>query len=112
MTLSMCGQERNDVSIHTYRPKVVERSIQAVQLTEDTADEVARWCGGHKITEIDPLDSTKTYVAMNVPTLRGTIRMSELDYLIKGPDGGFQTMSADEFQETYERPTRDPRRRI
>lgn len=83
-----------------YRKKAVE--VEAIQLGKDNAEEVAQWCGGLIVEEIDPEDDDKRYVAINIPTLEGTMRASEGDYVIKGVRGEFYPCKAEIFAATYE----------
>lgn len=83
-----------------YRKKPVE--VQAIQLLPDNADEIAEWCGGSVVEEIDPIDDTKRYVGVNIPTLEGVMRASENDYVIKGVKGEFYPCKPEIFAATYE----------
>jgi len=83
-----------------YRKKPVE--VQAIQLTLGNAEEVAVWCGGVVIEEIDPVDSDKKWVGINIPTLEGVMRASEDDYIIKGTKGEFYPCKPGPFADTFE----------
>lgn len=83
-----------------YRKKPVE--VQAIQLTPSNAEEVASWCGGSVVEEIDPINPDKRYVGVNIPTLEGVMRASEDDYVIKGVKGEFYPCKPDVFAATYE----------
>ena len=59
-----------------------------------------------KVQEEDPFDSSKTTVGLNLPTLRGVRRVSEPNYILQKENGSFEIMTAEEFENLYERPTR------
>ena len=95
------------MSIHVFRPKVKTASVRAAQLTADSVASVVSWTGGKQVKEIDPEDSEKTMVGINIPTLDGNVRASEGDYVVQHIETGrFEVWLAEEFEQTYERPTR------
>lgn len=76
--------------------------IEAVQLTAENADEVAVWCGGVKVHELDPEgDETQNKVGISFPTLDGGARVSEGDYIIRDRLGRYRRMANGEFQAKY-----------
>lgn len=83
-----------------YRKRQVE--VEAIQLRKDNAEEIAQWCGGLVVEEIDPQDETHWWVGVNIPTLEGTLRASENDYVIKGTRGEFYPCKPEIFNEIYE----------
>lgn len=83
-----------------YRKKPVV--IQAIQLGKANAEEIAEWCGGQVVEEINPHDETERFVGINIPTLEGVMRASEGDYVIKGVKGEFYPCKPHIFAETYE----------
>lgn len=74
--------------------------VQAEKLSPDNATMVAEWCGGMQVEEIGSND--EKLVGINIPTLEGTMRASEGDYVIKGVKGEFYPCKPDIFTETYE----------
>ena len=86
--------------VNNYRKKPVE--VQAIQLALGNAGEVAVWCGGVVVEEIDPEDDNVRYVAVNIPTLEGVMRASEDDYVIKGTKGEFYPCKPDIFADIYD----------
>ncbi len=84
----------------TYKRKPAQ--IEARRLLSDKVEDIAHWCGGGIVQEIDALDSTKTFVGINVPTPHGPKRAQEGDYVIKDEHGVFYTMKPVAFQMTYE----------
>lgn len=101
------------MSVQKYRKKPVE--IEAMQLTRENVDEVAAWCGGRVIRDAKPGDPTDVYVALDIPTLEGTMRGDTFhsstwdgrryaggDYIIRGVQGEFYPCKPDVFAATYE----------
>lgn len=77
--------------------------VLAEKITKENIQELALWCGGFVAQEQDPIDSEKTYPALNVPTLTGAERVGEGDYLLKNPiTGRFSTRSARSFEAVFE----------
>lgn len=58
-------------------------------VTSETAKELAALCMGVLVEEIDALDETIRYAAINVPTKQGKVRASEGDYVGENGDGTF-----------------------
>jgi hypothetical protein len=76
--------------------------VQAVSITKDNVEEVAIWCGGEPVTEIDALHKTVTYVGINVPTVNGVERASETDFIFKNPRGEICVERYSRFLHEYE----------
>lgn len=87
------------VTLYKQRPDTVE----AVQVKMSAAAEIATWCGGLQVTEIDSIDPTKVYAGVNVPTLNGAVRVSEGDWIIKTAQGSFEKMTNSEFLAKFEK---------
>lgn len=96
-----------------YRKRPVE--IEAMHLTRENIEEVARWCGGRVVREEKPGDPTDVYVALDIPTLEGRMRAETFhpstyrngayqggDYVIRGVQGEFYPCKPDIFEATYE----------
>lgn len=75
--------------------------VEAEQLTSDNVAEVAYWCNGHTVEEIDALDDSKTFAALNVFTLNGPKRAQEGDYIVKFPAGNFLVVPSHKFLAKY-----------
>lgn len=73
-----------------YRKKPVK--IEAVQITDDNAAEVARWCGGKR----------GLHSGVVIETLEGAMKGNVGDYIIKGVNGEFYPCKPDIFDTTYE----------
>lgn len=92
-----------------YRKKPVE--IEAMPLTRENVDQVAQWCGGRVVHEESPRDRTDVYVALDIPTLEGTMRAQAVDLsgrhphgdvVIRGVQGEFYPCKPDIFAATYD----------
>ena len=86
-----------------YRKKPVE--IEAMRCTLATIDEVAAWCGGQVVSEVNPRDHTDVYTALKIPTLEGVMTAqthSGGDWVIRGVKGEFYPCKPDIFEATYE----------
>jgi hypothetical protein len=59
------------------------------EVWDNTAEEIAEWCGGVVVQEIDALDDTKRFLAVNVPCRYGVMRASQGCLVIKFDDGTF-----------------------
>lgn len=90
--------------IKNYRKKT--HLVKAIQVTEETAEEAARWCGGVLVREIDPLDENNIRPGINVPTLEGVMRASMGDYILQHQDGRREIMHEVLFEDQYEVPRR------
>jgi hypothetical protein len=76
-----------------YRKKPVV--VEAMQLTEETADEVIQFCGGR--IKSHPL------TGIVIETLEGDMLVNVDDWVIKGVKGEFYPCKSDIFEATYER---------
>ncbi len=81
-----------------YRMKEV---VEAMQILPETLERAVAWSNGREAEEICPEDANKKYVAVNVPTMRGVIRISEGDYLVKQA-GQFRKEYRRDFEDQYE----------
>lgn len=82
--------------------KSVEIRVDAMKLSADNVNEVAAWCGGQMVTEKDAVDSSSTFVALNIPTLDGVKRVSEGMYVVKSEHGNFRVMSRYMFEREFQ----------
>jgi hypothetical protein len=99
--LTLVPLEKDCTMPQEYR--LIPVSVTAIQLTPEKFQRAQLWTGGVPVTEIDALDSKKRFVALNIPTILGTIRAGEGDYIFKDPGTGiFKVMSAKEFERQYE----------
>lgn len=75
--------------------------VEAQQLDRDNAEELAEWCGGVLVEEIDPFDSDIRMPGINVPTPDGNVRASYTDYILQFDLGYFEVRKKEKFQQTY-----------
>lgn len=80
-------------------------TVEAVQLTKENVREVAEWCTGKEITEIDSLDPDKKYVGLNFLSWEGMTRAHEGDYIIKDSLGQFTWRWPENFEQSFEEVT-------
>lgn len=71
-------------------------------LARDNVDDVARWCGGRPVHEPKPSDPSDVFVALDIPTLEGTMRAQVGDVVIRGVRGEFYPCKPDIFADTYD----------
>ena len=77
--------------------------VEAVQLTKHNVKEVAEWCVGREVEEIDALDPEKRWVGINVITWEGLKRLSEGDFLVLDAMGDFHIRWPEQFEITFEK---------
>ncbi len=83
-----------------YRKKPVIVVAWQVSAFMDTADELARWCGGAvRFTYSNGVPIPH----IEIKTLEGTMRADMGDWIIKGVQGEFYPCKPDIFAATYER---------
>lgn len=98
--LTMVLKERTGMP-QEYR--LIPVSVIAIQVTPETFERALEFAGGVPVTEIDAIDSKKRFVAMNIPTLMGTVRAGEGDWIVKEPRKQLQIMNDVEFRSKYEK---------
>lgn len=83
-----------------FRKKPVE--IEAAQLTDEVADELAEWCGGSVWVDgmLYPESIRRKHI--QIPTLEGSMEASPGDWIIRGVAGEFYPCKPDIFERTYE----------
>lgn len=86
-----------------YRRSETGAEVEAIQLTKDNITEVADWCTGQEVKEIDSLDPSKTYVGLNFISWDGVARASESDYIIKDELGYFHSRWPHAFDNDFEK---------
>lgn len=67
---------------------------EARVVSASNIEEVAEWCGGKVVTEIDDLDRSVTNPAMNLRTIKEIERAHIGDTIIKNHNGTFQLWKA------------------
>jgi hypothetical protein len=83
-----------------YRKKPVV--IEARQLTQETRDEVAAWCGG-VFEQAAPSGTVYAPGVLRIRTLEGDHWADWGDFIIRGVQGEFYPCKPDIFEQTYER---------
>jgi hypothetical protein len=76
-------------------------TFYAVQLTDSNGREIAEWCGGVLVEEIDPFTKHVT-PGINVPTRFGNMRASLGDYVFRRVDGSFDMGKLPWFEERFD----------
>jgi len=84
---------------YTTRPDEVE----AVQVTSENIDQIARWCGGEVVREGKASDPTDVYQAVTVPRVNGPIDARLGYYVIKNSRGRFEVSSPEIFEKKFGR---------
>lgn len=62
------------------------------EVWENTAEDIAQWCKGRVVEEIDALDSSKRFPAVNVPCKDGVKRARIGQAVILCDDGYFEVL--------------------
>lgn len=89
--------------IETWRKKSLPNLfIEAAQVTAENAEEIAAWCGGNLVEEIDPFDSAKRQPGINVPCEYGNERASVGHFVFKAGNEGFRIRKPGEFRSLWE----------
>jgi len=89
------------VDVKQYENNYTQETVEAVLLTSENVLEVTTWCEGLDVVEYDPIDDTKQYAGINVPTQLGMVRASEGDYVIQGANGVFYTLKPGAFANAF-----------
>ena len=78
--------------------------VQAVQVTEENLESVAKWCNGTIETEGD-LPGTKRFIRVNVkhPLNARQTRAYLGDWVLKAETGGFKIYNQVAFEKSFER---------
>lgn len=83
--------------------------VQAVLLTRENLEEVAKWCGGDSVEVSKPGDPTDVYYGIDYPTLSGKARINLNHYLIRNEFGKFSSLNKETFERVFtERGKREP----
>lgn len=76
--------------------------IDAVQLTEETMDDVLKWIAGYQNVEIATNLETDEVTGLFIETLEGQMFAALGDWIIQGVHKEFYPCKPDIFEETYE----------
>ena len=66
------------------------------RLDRDSATQLAHWCGGILVEEIDAIDNNERSPGINVPCKNGVQRASLGDYIGRDDDGSFVILNPSE----------------
>lgn len=83
--------------------QLITHTVMAMQLTPDRVLDAEMWTKGMQTESIDPFDGSKRFVELNIPTLKGVIRASQGDWIVKRDGEDFTKMSDQEFRNTYQK---------
>jgi hypothetical protein len=83
-----------------YRKKPVV--IEAMQLSRNFADVIAKWIGRENINSMGPGEFAEDSCYIDIKTFVGSMLANEGDYIIKGVNGEFYPCKPDIFAKTYE----------
>lgn len=98
----MAGRIReNDEGPTTY--EVIVYQVEAMHVTAEHAQPIARWCGGEVATDIHPTDRSIRFSKIGIPTLKGVEWALDDDYVVKWPGAGFTGMTRSEFESLFQR---------
>lgn len=75
--------------------------VEAVRLTEDNVENIAKWCGGELVEEIDPEHPDETQLGINFQTPNGMKRASLHMYVVKFERSFFVSHNR-KFETVYE----------
>lgn len=85
-----------------YRRKDKDIFVLAVQLTKANVKEVAEWCSGQEVREIDAVNPSNVFVGINLDVWEGRARASEGAYIIQDDIGFFHIRNPGEFEAKFE----------
>lgn len=88
-----------------YQNKVSEPSfeVDAHRLTTDNVAFIVMWTHGVEVEEFDALDKENKSIGVNIPAREGGKRASQGDWVVKLPDGSFDSFKSGEFEVNFER---------
>ena len=87
-----------------YRKKPIV--VEAVQITYDTAQEIAKDLGSKVVSLVtfeEDFLTDDAHTVLSIHTLEGNMRARESDYIVKGIKGEFYPVKKDIFDATYEK---------
>jgi hypothetical protein len=96
---------RTAPEVEWYRKKPL--MVQAIQLSWDTKDLVAKFVGAGSLDEGKPefiTSGVSDVLGLAIPTLEGVMEAWSTDWIVRGVKGEFYPVKDDIFRETYELP--------
>jgi len=86
----------------TKRYDKVPETVEAVQLTAENIDEVAKWCGGRKFGHIKPGFPTEVTYILYLSGNAGPIAVNMGDYVLRHErKSRFEPRNASSFEHNY-----------
>lgn len=93
-----------------YQPKTYV--VEAKRCTPETAEEVARWCGGEVVYDVKPSDHDDIRIYVKVPTVNGVLDAETAykggHYVVKDEKGVFTVEDPELFESEFDIIQRDP----
>lgn len=87
--------------IYKFRRKY--NQVEGVRVTSDNVKDVAKWCGGDVVGQIQKDRYIKSHdVLLKVPTLSEPLEVYEGEWLLKNEEGKFLVMDNRDFIIEYE----------
>ena len=83
-----------------YKPSGIG-DVEAMLVSDDTAEDAAIWCGGAVGAEVKPGNPEAVSRHILVPTLGGVIRAWFGQYLVRDYRGRYTSMPADVFEKQF-----------
>ncbi len=77
--------------------------VEAAEVMPSTVKDITAWCKGVEVVEIDPFNSTNTFVGINVPTPEGNKRASQYNFVVKDYAGDFSVLEDWKFHARFQR---------
>jgi len=77
------------------------KRVQAMLLTPELITVASVWASAIVVEEIDALDDSKRYPALNLRTRNGVRRAAPGVYIVKHSDGDFDLMTPGAFKHRY-----------
>lgn len=87
-------------NVKAYKPSGLE-NVEAMLVSEETAEDAANWCGGEVGADVKPGDPEDIFNYVLVPTLGGVIKVRFGDYLIQDYRGRYTSMPAEIFEKKF-----------
>lgn len=76
--------------------------FQAVKVTPENVEAVAKWCGGEYSEDAKPGDPSDVAIKLKVPNVDGAKTVGNNGYVIKHANGRFYTCDSNSFLNEYE----------
>lgn len=92
----------------TKRYRKAPEYVEAVHVTLDNLEEVAKWCGGRTFGIEKASDHNDVYSGVYLPTMEGPVAVGTDAYILRDSKTGvFEVLGEREFEHIYQATTRD-----